>query len=145
MSKSIKLSKKHGVNPTIPICFWCEKEKNEVALLGKLKGDIKAPRSMWIPGDYEPCEECKKQWMTGIVLIEAYENPVYDEKQPAFHGAYPNGRYMVLTENGVRGLFTPETAEQLIKQRMGFMDYATMQAIQQIAEQAYGRNEDEKV
>ena len=39
MSKSIRLSKEHGVNPTIPICFWCEKDKNEIAMLGKLKGE----------------------------------------------------------------------------------------------------------
>ena len=38
-TNSIKISQKHGVNPTIPICFWCGKEKNEIALLGKLPGD----------------------------------------------------------------------------------------------------------
>ena len=35
---SILLSPKHGVNPTIPVCFWCGREKNEVALMGYLKG-----------------------------------------------------------------------------------------------------------
>lgn len=30
----IKLSPKYGVNPTIPVCFWCGKEKNEIALMG---------------------------------------------------------------------------------------------------------------
>lgn len=132
MNKPIKLSKKHGANPTVPICFWCDKEKNEIAFLGKLKGDIKAPHKMWIPGDYEPCEECKKQWMSGIVLIEAYETPVYDVDQPAFHGMYPNGRWTVLTENGVKKLFTQETAELLIKSRMGFMNYDTMMTIQNL-------------
>ena len=28
----IKLSPKHGLNPTIPVCFWCGEERNEVAL-----------------------------------------------------------------------------------------------------------------
>ena len=32
----IKLSPKHGLNPTIPVCFWCGEERNEVALLGHI-------------------------------------------------------------------------------------------------------------
>ena len=36
MSDSIKISPKHGVNPTIPRCFFCGKEKNMVALLGRI-------------------------------------------------------------------------------------------------------------
>ena len=54
MSRSIRISEKHGVNPTIPICFYCGEDKNEVALLGKLHGDKEAPMRMWINGDYEP-------------------------------------------------------------------------------------------
>ena len=30
MAKSIPLSPKHGLNPTIPVCAWCGKEKNEI-------------------------------------------------------------------------------------------------------------------
>ena len=70
MSKNIRLSKKYGVNPTIPVCFWCGKEKNEIVLLGKLLNDIEAPRNMWIPGDYEHCESCKELWNKGIKIIE---------------------------------------------------------------------------
>ena len=40
MSKSIRLSPAHGVNPTIPICFWCGNEKNEIALMGKLPSAV---------------------------------------------------------------------------------------------------------
>lgn len=61
MSRSIRISEKHGANPTIPICFFCGEDKNEVALLGKLSGDKEAPMRMWINGDYEPCDECKKK------------------------------------------------------------------------------------
>lgn len=31
---SVRLHPKYGVNPTIPTCFWCGKDKNEIALLG---------------------------------------------------------------------------------------------------------------
>ena len=38
MSKgTIELSPKHGVNATIPVCFWCGKEKNEIAILGRVR------------------------------------------------------------------------------------------------------------
>ena len=63
MSDSIKLSPKYGVNPTIPCCFFCGKEKNEIALLGKVgkrDEDIEAPMHMVI--DYEPCDECRPCW-----------------------------------------------------------------------------------
>lgn len=36
MSKGIKISPKYGLNPTIPVCFWCGKQKNEIALMGRM-------------------------------------------------------------------------------------------------------------
>ncbi len=38
MSKGIRVSEKHEVNPSITICPICGKETN-IALLDKLKGD----------------------------------------------------------------------------------------------------------
>lgn len=54
MSKGIRVSEKHGVNPSITICPICGKETG-IALLGKLKGDKEAPRK--IIGDL--CDKCK--------------------------------------------------------------------------------------
>lgn len=34
---SIELSPKYGVNPTISVYFWCGKEKNELALMGRVR------------------------------------------------------------------------------------------------------------
>ena len=51
MGKGIKVSPKHGLNPTIPICFWCGKERGEVALLGRLPGDAEAPKNVVL--DYD--------------------------------------------------------------------------------------------
>lgn len=45
MSKGIRVSEKHGVNPSITICPICGKETG-IALLGKLKGDKEAPMSL---------------------------------------------------------------------------------------------------
>lgn len=90
---SIRVSPKHGLNPTVPICFWCGKEKNEVALLGKLPKDVEAPMHCII--DHEPCDECLAGWKKGTVIIEADSNPVH-EGQKVWHGGYPTGRYIVV-------------------------------------------------
>lgn len=128
------ISKKHGVNPTIPICFWCRKEKNEIALLGKLPGDTEAPRSTWLVGDYEPCDACKKLREQGIELIEAADRPVIHPKQLPYHGAYPTGRHMILSEHGVRTIFSPEIADDLCKRKIGFMDSETFAKLQKMIE-----------
>lgn len=54
MSKGIRVSKKHGLNPSMVICPICDKEES-VAILGYIKGDKEAPR--YIQGDI--CDECK--------------------------------------------------------------------------------------
>lgn len=38
---SIKISKEHGINPSICLCPICRNETG-IALFGKIKGDIKA-------------------------------------------------------------------------------------------------------
>jgi len=64
---SIQLSAKHGVNPAIPKCFFCLKDKNELLLCGRLPKDQEAPRNMiW---DMEPCDECKGYMEQGIIVI----------------------------------------------------------------------------
>lgn len=69
MSKSIKLSPKHGVNPTIPICCWCGKEKNEIALMGKIdRNDSEAPKHIIL--DYEPCDTCRAAFEKGVTFVE---------------------------------------------------------------------------
>lgn len=74
---NIKVSSKYGLNPTIPVCFFCGEEKNEVALLGKItdknKQEIEAPMKTVI--DYEPCDKCKEMWEQGVAIIEVtYRN-----------------------------------------------------------------------
>ena len=97
MSKSIKLSPKHGVNPTIPVCFFCGEEKNEVALLGKIGGrneDLEAPRHMVI--DYEPCDKCRERWQQGVAIIEVATTPLSDGRPPIQENLYPTGRHIVI-------------------------------------------------
>lgn len=102
-SKSIRISPKHGVNPTIPVCFFCGKEKNEIALLGKIdKEDSEAPRKMVL--NYEPCEECKKRFAEGVLIIEimSYAN---DMRPPITEGAYPTGAHAVVNPEALNPPF----------------------------------------
>ena len=68
MSKGITLSPKHGVNCFIVICPICKKDIS-IALLGRLKGDIEAPKQI----EGELCDECKKKYIT-IVEVESETN-----------------------------------------------------------------------
>lgn len=116
---SIKLSPKHGVNPTIPVCFFCGKEKNEVALLGHIHqkdkdgktvrgSDVQAPMHAII--DYVPCDECKANMGLGVTLIEATNVQPADNRPPiqvnqANGTLYPLGGWCVIK---------PEAMERIV-------------------------------
>lgn len=104
----IKLSPKHGLNPTIPVCFWCGEERNEVALLGRIGDgrkheDFEAPRYMVI--DYEPCEKCRAKMALGVTLMEATSKPNSVAKVEMQKGIYPTGRYVVIKREAARKMF----------------------------------------
>lgn len=118
MSKGIEISPKHGLNPTIPVCFWCGKEKNEIALLGRIRekttnrfganvtkrdSDIEAPRRMVL--DYEPCDECKKWWDSGVAVLEVQQTPIQPNQPEIQKGLYPTGRFAVVTVEGADRVF----------------------------------------
>ena len=72
----MRLSNKHGLNPTIPLCPYCGKPKNEIMLTGyegekwaKRNGhpDGQMPMYVLVEGDIQPCDECKK---IGIAVVE---------------------------------------------------------------------------
>lgn len=97
---SIPLSPKHGVNPTIPVCFFCGKTKNQVAFLGRIGGkkDLEAPRECII--DYEPCDECKQAMSQGVTVIEVTTSndnniPPMTIAENGTHW-YPTGRWTVV-------------------------------------------------
>ena len=91
----IKISPKYGVNPTIPVCFWCGKQKNEIALMGHMKDDIEAPKNMVL--DYVPCEECQSHMAMGVAVLEASDHPNTEGQPPMQKGVYPTSRFVVVT------------------------------------------------
>lgn len=106
-TKGIKVSAKHGLNPTMPVCFWCGKEKGEIALLGEVilpdGREFEAPMHMCI--DYEPCEECKRKMETGVTLIEVTSHPTPENKRPIRENAFPTGKWAVIKPEAAHRIF----------------------------------------
>lgn len=75
MSKGIRVSEKHGVNPSITICPICGKETG-IALLGKLKGDKEAPMRMLS----DPCDDCISKLGNDKIYILAINDQRYGTK-----------------------------------------------------------------
>ena len=75
MSKGIRVSEKHGVNPSITICPICGKETG-IALLGKLKGDKEAPMRMLS----DPCDDCVSKLGNDKIYILAIDDQGYGTK-----------------------------------------------------------------
>lgn len=93
MSRGIRLSKKHGANPTIAICAWCNEPTGEVVLVGQLPGDAEAPKEMIV--SYEPCDKCREKWEQGVACIEVDTVPVNATQPPIRDNLYPTGRVVV--------------------------------------------------
>lgn len=113
MRGDIRLSEKHGVNPSLMLCFYCG-EASGVALLGRLRDDEAAPRQGVY--DMEPCPTCKEYMAQGVILIGVDEKLSTDTQNP-----YRTGRFAVMKDDAVRRLFTPETVDVLLKKRCGFL------------------------
>ena len=95
---SIRLSEKHGVNPSMEICFFCNEAKG-IVLFGKLKGDVEAPKEILI--DYEPCDKCKEKFKEGVIVVAVTTEQQYKNQPPINHTQnneelYPTGAYVVV-------------------------------------------------
>lgn len=106
---NIRLSKKYGLNASIPVCFFCGKEKNEIVLPGMLKGDVEAPmHAVW---NTEPCDECRSYMEQGIILISVKDGT--DKKNP-----YRTGGWVVIKEDAARNIF----GDGVVESRMAFVE-----------------------
>jgi hypothetical protein len=68
---SIRLSPKHGLNPSLVVCPICG-EPTSIALLGRLKKDAEAPHYI---KDVHLCDKCKQKYIT-LIIVESKENPI---------------------------------------------------------------------
>lgn len=128
----IEISPKHGLNPSLDLCFWCRKPRG-IALLGRLRkkdggnDDAEAPKHTL--SSLEPCDECKAKFEKGVHLIEVSDDGSAFDNNRAFalgdtegKPHWPTGRFLVLNPevmNGVKAgdrmLMTHEVMEMLIK------------------------------
>lgn len=87
----MRISKNHGVNPTICKCFFCGKDTGEIALLGLLPGDKEAPKYSVL--NKEPCPACKEDFSKGFTIFEAEAN------------GEPNGNVWVIQNEAAKEIF----------------------------------------
>lgn len=121
---SIKISPKHGLNPSVLKCFWCGEDIG-LALCGRMKGDEQAPPFMI--GSYEPCDKCKENFAKGILAIGVCEHPIAEDFPPVCKDEngnflYPDGSHIVLTEQGVKRILNDQVIiDEVIKRKAMFM------------------------
>jgi len=121
---SIKVSEKHGVNPSVDHCAICG-EAYGVALFGRMKDDQEAPRSVCTGG---LCDRCQKAKDKGAVFfIEVAGEEGLESKQRT-------GRLVGVTEDCVRRVIQPkiqpkEMVEQVLEKGMCFVPVAVFEAL----------------
>lgn len=112
MSKGLRLSEKHGVNPSLDQCFYCGEAKG-VVLFGRMKGDVQAPHEAVI--DMKPCDKCAKLMQDGVILVCVRDGETGDDP-------YRTGMMVAIKDEGIRMAVTPpEFAEEIIRRRFAFV------------------------
>lgn len=110
---SVQLSERHGVNPSVVLCFYCN-ESMGVVLLGKLKGDVEAPRQGVF--DHTPCDTCKERMEMGVLLISVRDG---DENKD---NPYRTGGWVIIKDEAIRRMIeTEELVNSIIKRRVSFV------------------------
>ena len=109
----IRLSPKHGVNPAVPVCFFCGQDKNEVILAGRLRDDAEAPRkAVW---DKQPCDTCAEYMRQGVILISVREGS--DGENP-----YRTGGFAVVKAEAIERIVQPpELRAKILEARVAFI------------------------
>ena len=112
MSKGITLSPKHGVNPSMDLCFWCGKPKG-IILCGRMhekKGDrtdVEAPKGMVM--NLEPCDKCKENFNLGVRIVEVIDDGSKFHNDLTFairaednKVKWPTGRFVVMKAESIK-------------------------------------------
>ena len=133
---SILISEKHGVNPSLEVCFICG-EAMGVALFGHLtkpraeamneagldvnpETDAEAPRKICRGAI---CDRCKEVMETGIFLVCVRDGEEGDNP-------YRTGKVVAVTEDAVRKMLEPgEILDAALEKRMLYVEESTWRAI----------------
>jgi hypothetical protein len=112
MSKSIRLSEKHGVNPSLAKCFCCGDDYG-VILFGRMKEDKEAPRTVHM-GYCKKCEDAMKEG--GVFIIEARPSDKMEDRE----NPYRTGRLVCIKEEAFKRIINIE----IPKKRICYMEIA---------------------
>lgn len=119
MSKGIKMSPKHGFNPSVDHCFHCGKDIG-VILFGALKGDAEAPRSS--VSSFIPCDDCMeilaKEQKINLIVMGADNQPT--------------GDIITIAEGAFAAVFKRQTPPK----RVALVDTEVMRALQDAKKEA---------
>ena len=141
MSRSIPISPKHGVNPSLLTCFWCQKNSTGIALLGRLKDDREAPEKI-LDMSYKPCEDCKKTFEQGYTLFEVVNAPLFDGHVPVQTNEngelYPTSNFVTIKNPDViRGMFTPQDiVDSILEKRKAYIEQKSFKMLTHAIESA---------
>jgi hypothetical protein len=146
----IRLSGKHGVNPSIGKCFYCL-EDDAIVLFGALPDDAEAPRCCGVI-NLQPCHKCKEHMKQGIILIsvqdggmaslekeqreymaklEALPEAKKKRARPFIPNPYRTGGWWVVTEDGLKSILgaDSEVFEKVNKHRWSFVEDSVAESI----------------
>ena len=122
MSRGIRISEKHGLNPAIPLCYFCNEKKGEIILAGRLMGDREAPKyAVW---DMIPCNKCKGYMEMGIICISVKDG----EKG---YNPYRTGGWAVIKAEAVTKMLdnNVQLLKHVLDKRMMFVEDTTWDAM----------------
>ena len=109
---NIRLSPKHGVNPSVGTCFFCGADK-EVILFGRLPDDAQAPHIACY--NKEPCSKCADYMKQGIILISV-------RKGESGNNPYRTGKWVVVKDAFIsRNVIPKELADHILSHRVAFI------------------------
>lgn len=114
---------KNGLNPTIPLCPYCGKEKNEILLTGlegekwaEKNGYTNMPMHICVEGDITPCDECQKKGIAVVEVVSDYERNL-------------TGNRWLVTEDFVKRIVEEEMCDNILEKRILMLSADTAKAL----------------
>lgn len=120
----ITLSKRHGLNPSMPTCYFCGEATGEIILpglagekLAKELGNADGQMPMYCPPvSIMPCAKCKEK---GVGFVEV-DNETNQQ---------PTGRRWLLKDSALNFIQPRDLLEAILKQRICILAAETVSAI----------------
>lgn len=112
---SLRLSKKHGVNPSVELCYFCGEAKGVVlfgaAYKNKHGEHAEAPREVLL--SHEPCDKCREYMKHGVIFIGVANGDDPDKR---------TGQFWVLVDEAVKRMLPEgELLTSILTKRVCFI------------------------